>query len=288
MKGLLLALMAAATLCSCTPEPVKKDYAIELYSVRELIGNPELYAQNHETVLSELAEMGYTGVEAACYGDGLLYGVAPEQFKADLEAAGLKALSSHVGHNLTNDELANGDFTPEMPWWEECIAAHKAAGMKYLVVPSFRVPDTLAGLKVYCDYFNAIGAKCKEAGLGFGYHNHSHEFRKVEDKVVYDFLLENTDPELVFLQMDVYWAVQGAASPVEYFKKYPGRFKVLHIKDYSALGQSGMVGFDAIFNNFEYSGTQDIIVEIEFSTCGDILESCRQSAEYLDKSDFVK
>lgn len=290
---LILASLLALGAVSCTggkqdEKPVAKEIGVQLYSIRDVIGNPEAYARNHEEAFKALAQMGYTSVEAACYSDGKLYGVDPEQYKADLEAAGLKSLSTHIGKNLSDEELASGDFTESMKWWEQAIAAHKAAGCKYVVCPSFAVPQTLAGLKTYCDYFNAIGAKCKENGMLFGYHNHSHEFNKVEDKVIYDFMLENTNPEYVFFEMDVYWAVMGHAAPVEYFKKYPGRFTMLHIKDYRELGESGMVGFDAIFNNAGLAGMKDFIVEIEAFTKGDWKESMKACADYLLKSDFVK
>ena len=101
---------------SCSGNGGEKEFSIQLYSVRELIGNPELYAENHVQVLSELAGMGYTGVEAACYNDGLLYGVSPEQFKADIEAAGLKPLSSHVSLALSENALMTGDFSVELAW----------------------------------------------------------------------------------------------------------------------------------------------------------------------------
>lgn len=290
---LILASLLALGAVSCTggkqdEKPVAKEIGVQLYSIRDVIGNPEAYARNHEEAFKALAQMGYTSVEAACYYDGKLYGVDPEQYKADLEAAGLKSLSTHIGRNLSDEELASGDFTESMKWWDQAIAAHKAAGCKYVVCPSFAVPQTLAGLKTYCDYFNAIGAKCKENGMLFGYHNHSHEFNKVEDKVIYDFMLENTNPESVFFEMDVYWAVMGHAAPVEYFKKYPGRFTMLHIKDYRELGESGMVGFDAIFNNASLAGMKDFIVEIEAFTKGDWKESMKACADYLLKSDFVK
>lgn len=290
---LILASLLALGAVSCTggkqdEKPVAKEIGVQLYSIRNVIGNPEAYARNHEEAFKALAQMGYTSVEAACYSDGKLYGVDPEQYKADLEAAGLKSLSTHIGRNLSDEELASGDFTESMKWWDQAIAAHKAAGCKYVVCPSFAVPQTLAGLKTYCDYFNAIGAKCKENGMLFGYHNHSHEFNKVEDKVIYDFMLENTNPESVFFEMDVYWAVMGHAAPVEYFKKYPGRFTMLHIKDYRELGESGMVGFDAIFNNAGLAGMKDFIVEIEAFTKGDWKESMKACADYLLKSDFVK
>lgn len=290
---LILASLLALGAVSCTggkqdEKPVAKEIGVQLYSIRDVIGNPEAYARNHEEAFKALAQMGYTSVEAACYSGGKLYGVDPEQYKADLEAAGLKSLSTHIGRNLSDEELASGDFTESMKWWDQAIAAHKAAGCKYVVCPSFAVPQTLAGLKTYCDYFNAIGAKCKENGMLFGYHNHSHEFNKVEDKVIYDFMLENTNPESVFFEMDVYWAVMGHAAPVEYFKKYPGRFTMLHIKDYRELGESGMVGFDAIFNNAGLAGMKDFIVEIEAFTKGDWKESMKACADYLLKSDFVK
>lgn len=290
---LILASLLALGAVSCTggkqdEKPVAKEIGVQLYSIRDVIGNPEAYARNHEEAFKALAQMGYTSVEAACYSDGKLYGVDPEQYKADLEAAGLKSLSTHIGRNLSDEELASGDFTESMKWWDQAIAAHKAAGCKYVVCPSFAVPQTLAGLKTYCDYFNAIGAKCKENGMLFGYHNHSHEFNKVEDKVIYDFMLENTNPDSVFFEMDVYWAVMGHAAPVEYFKKYPGRFTMLHIKDYRELGESGMVGFDAIFNNAGLAGMKDFIVEIEAFTKGDWKESIKACADYLLKSDFVK
>ena len=290
---LILASLLALGAVSCTgskqdEKPVAKEIGVQLYSIRDVIGNPKAYARNHEEAFKALAQMGYTSVEAACYSDGKLYGVDPEQYKADLEAAGLKSLSTHIGRNLSDEELASGDFTESMKWWDQAIAAHKAAGCKYVVCPSFAVPQTLAGLKTYCDYFNAIGAKCKENGMLFGYHNHSHEFNKVEDKVIYDFMLENTNPDSVFFEMDVYWAVMGHAAPVEYFKKYPGRFTMLHIKDYRELGESGMVGFDAIFNNAGLAGMKDFIVEIEAFTKGDWKESMKACADYLLKSDFVK
>jgi sugar phosphate isomerase/epimerase len=180
------------------------------------------------------------------------------------------------------------DFSDKLAWWDACIADHKAAGMKYLVTPWMGSQANLKNLQLYCDYFNAIGKKCNEEGIAFGYHNHAREFKKVEDTVIYDFMLENTDPECVFFQMDVYWAVMGQAYPVEYFRKYPGRFKTLHIKDHRELGESGMVGFDAIYKNVETAGTEAYIVEIEAFTNDDWKESLKMCADYLKGSDFVK
>ena len=258
----------------------KKEVGIQLYSVRSLIGVFGKSEGDYKPVLQALADMGYTFVEAASYKDGLLYGTPPQQFRRDVEATGMKVLSTHCTLNLSDKQLATGDFTEALKWWDECIAAHKAAGVEYIVVPSMRRIETLDGLATYCRYFNEVGARCKAAGIKFGYHNHSREFEKVEDRVMLDYMLENTDPDKVFFQMDVYWTVMGQASPVDYFTKYPGRFRLLHIKDRREVGQSGMVGYDAIFRNAATAGVENIIVEMEGSSYGDVLRSVRE--EILD------
>lgn len=274
-----LILLASLLCLSCAQQPGETgagDVSVQLYNFRSIIGSDEGYAANHEEVLTALAGMGYTSVEAAGYRNGLFYGVTPEQFKSDVEAAGLMVYSSHTSKGLTPEELESGDFSSSLAWWDPTIAAHKAAGMEYIVFPYMPLPKTLGDLQTYCDYLNAIGAKCNAQGLRFGYHNHAHEFNKVEDTVVYDYMIRHTDPALVFFQMDVYWTIIGKAAPVEYIAKYPGRFELLHIKDNFEIGQSGMVGFDAIFRNFDLAGTKGIVVEEEqFST--DNWKACMQT-----------
>ena len=275
--------------CCFAAKPAKKEMAIQLFSARDLIGNADKYAASHEDVLKALAKMGYTAVEAANYKNGLFYGVSPEEFKADVEAAGMTVMSSHTNKKLSEEELQTGDFSKSLAWWDEAIKAHKAAGMEYIVIPSIGFQKTIKNLQTYCEYFNALGRKCKEAGISFGYHNHAYEFGKVEDSVVmYDYMLENTDPELVFFQMDVYWVVIGKASPVDYFNKYPGRFKILHIKDRKEIGQSGMVGFDAIFNNAGIGGVEGYVVEVEGCRNEAALEGIRTSADYILSAPFIK
>ena len=298
MKKFFYTLAAGITMmlvaCNNQPQatemaPQKKDIGLQLYSIRQLIGSAENFAANQEKILADLAKMGYTTVETASYKDGKMYGLAPEEFKACVEKAGLKALSTHTTRGLSAEELKAGVASEEtMAWWDQCIAAHKAAGMEYVVTPSQPVPETIKDLQTWCDYHNAIGKKCAEAGMKYGYHNHSHEFRKVEDKVMIDYMLENTNPQYVFFEMDVYWTVMGKASPVAYFKQYPGRFKLLHNKDHKEIGQSGMVGFDAIFRNAEIAGVEHIIVEAEAYESADMMEGVGKCADYLLKADFVK
>lgn len=295
MKKIFLSLFSVALLASCgggaadtnkEKETPKKDLSLQLYSFREDI------KQDYAGTLKKTAEIGYTSIEAAGYGDGKFYGKTPEEFKADLEAAGLTALSSHTKRDLTEDELTKKDFTEALKWWEEALEAAKVAGMKYVAMPSMPGVGklkTLANLQTYCEYYNEIGKIANGKGIKFGYHNHAFEFEKIEDKVMYDYMLENTNPEYVFFQMDVYWVVRGQASPVDYFHKYPGRFKVLHIKDNKELGQSGMVGFDAIFKseNTDVAGVEYLVVEVEKYNFTPV-ESIKISHDYLQQLEGVK
>ncbi|MBQ2301327.1 MAG: sugar phosphate isomerase/epimerase [Bacteroidaceae bacterium] len=290
MKRTLIFICLFGTLLSYSfgVEAKKKEIAFQMYSVRDLIGNPNKYAQNHESTLKALAKMGYTAIEAANYDNGKLYGVTPEQFKADIEAAGMEVLSSHVGHNLNNEELKSGNFDEALKWWAQCIDTHKRAGMKYIVNPGVNFPNTLAEADVICKYLNKVGEMVNAAGMKFGYHNHSYEFNKVEGQVWYDYMIKHTDADKVFYEMDVYWAVRGQVSPVEYFKKYPNRFTLLHIKDHKEFGESGMVGFDAIFNNADKAGLKHLVVELEASNRPNILDGMKVCADYLNAAKFVK
>ncbi|MDR3188396.1 MAG: sugar phosphate isomerase/epimerase [Prevotellaceae bacterium] len=285
-KLFLLSIITLPLLASCAANAdskllPKKDIALQLYSLRDD------FSSDFEGAIKKAGEAGYTAVEAASYGDGKFYGKTPAEFKAAVEAAGMKVLSSHTTKSLSAKELSSKDFSESLAWWDAAIEAHVAAGMKYIVAPWMEVPKTLADLQTYCDYYNVVGKRCKEKGLLFGYHNHAHEFTKVEDALMYDYMLEHTNPEWVFFQMDVYWTVMGRQSPVEYFQKYPKRFTLLHIKDHKELGQSGMVGFDAIFKNTDIAGTKYLIVEVEKYSHTPI-ESVKISLDYLLSCPLVK
>ena len=266
----------------------KVEMSVQLYSARKLIGTPELFAKNHEYVLARLAQMGYTGAEAASYSDGQFSGLSPEAFKAALNKAGLEFTSSHTTRLLSSEEFASGDFTAALAWWDKCIEAHKKAGVPRLVMSYSQKLNTEAELKTMAAYLNEIGRRCNQAGIRFGYHNHAHEFEKVAGTTMMDYFIANTDPENVFIEMDVYWAVVGGAAPVEYMQKYPGRFELLHIKDKKEIGQSGMVGFDAIFRNFKKAGTTAFVVEMEEASTPNILKGLRESALYLRNAPYVR
>jgi sugar phosphate isomerase/epimerase len=147
--------------------------------------------------------------------------------------------------------------------------------------------QSLVGLQRYCDYFNAIGQKCREKGIKFGYHNHSGEFKQLEGQVIYDYMLQHTDSSLVAFEMDVYWAKEGGADPVAYFNKYPGRFELWHVKDVKEVGASGTMDFKTMFENAAVSGMKYPVVEQEEYTTTPI-EGVRQSFEFLNAAEYVK
>ena len=262
----------------------QKNIGLQLYSLR---GEISRNSENIDEIIGKTAKMGYKYVETANYYNGKFYGLAPEEFKAKLAANGLFALSSHAGQSLPKD-ISKTDWDKIWAWWDQAIADHKAAGMKFIITAAMNVPETLEDLLAYCDYYNKIGEKCNAAGLKFGYHNHNFEFdKKYPDKtVMYDYMVANTDPDKVFFELDVYWTVMGKNSPVEIFKKYPGRFLVLHIKDDKELGESGMVGFDAIFKHIASSGAKYLIVEVEKYNLP-VFESVQVSLDYLNNAAFV-
>ena len=262
----------------------KKDIAIQLYSVRDIINN----GTDLNVVLKNLAQMGYTSIEAANYDNGKFYGKTPEEFKNAVEKAGMKVLSSHCSRGLSDKEVASGDFSESLKWWDQSIAAHKAAGMKYIVNPGIGVPKTMKEMKMYCDYFNAVGYKTAAASIAFGYHNHAFEFRKIEDQLIYDFLLDNVSPNHVFFEMDVYWVQEGGGDPVAYLKNRPSQFKAVHIKDEKEIGASGKMNFKPIFDQMYANNIKDWYVEVEQYTQNDPVASVQQSYDYLNKADYVK
>ncbi|MFP4621497.1 MAG: sugar phosphate isomerase/epimerase family protein [Bacteroidales bacterium] len=275
-----VAVFFLSSLSSCAPESQEKEIGIQLYSLRDAMGDAP-----KETV-KKVGDIGYTFVEPAGYGDGKFYGMEPAEFKKVVNNAGMDIISSHTGRPLPDDE----DWDEIMEWWDECIQAHKAVGAEYIVQPSMgeKAYESLEGLQDYCEYFNTVGEKCREAGIKFGYHNHDQEFTtELEENTVYDYMIQNTDPENVFFQIDLYWAVEGGADPVDYFEKYPERFTLWHVKDKAELGASGMMDFEKYFQQAEQSGMQYHIVEIEEYNFEPIV-SVEKCYDFLIDADYVE
>lgn len=268
----------ASTEKSATEKP-EKFIGLQLWSVRDTL------AKDLPGTLNTVGEMGYKFIEAAGYGDGKFYGMEPADFKAQCEKSGVQFLGSHTGQDVPGE----GKWDETMQWWDNCITAHKAAGVKWIVQPWMGESGyaSLDGLKKYCEYFNAVGEKCNAAGIRFGYHNHDKEFStELEGKPVYTRMLELTDPAKVMFEMDLYWITVGGGDPLQYFENFPGRFELWHIKDEKELGNNGIMNFAPIFAAREKAGAKYGVVEVEEYNF-EPLESCKKSLEFLDSQDFV-
>ena len=267
-------------LTSCQPK-VDKYLGLQLYSVRDSMKS------NLQGTIEAVGKMGYKFVEPAGYSDGLFYGKSPEEFKALVESNGMIVLTSHTGHNYPD----SGEWESTMQWWDKAIESHITVGAKYIVQPGMDKLgySSLAGLKSFCDYFNAVGEKCNAKGIKFGYHNHRKEFSELEGQVIYDYMLQNTDSSKVFFQMDLYWIHEGGANALDYFKKYPGRFTFFHVKDSAELGGTGSVmDFKPLLESAELAGAKYFLIEVEQYTTGNQIESVKQSLEFLNDADYVK
>ncbi len=207
--------------------PMGLPIGIQLYAVRDRI------AKDTPGALKELHDIGYREVETAGFGK-----YSPAEFRKLLDDAGLKAPSCHLNLNAadlgpaftdahtigaqyaTSSSLATGNLPP------------RPAGAPRMEMQ----PLGLDGFTKLAEQMNGIGAKAKAAGLQYAYHNHNYEFEKMPDgSYGYDVLVKNTDHSLVKFEIDCGWMSVAGANPVHYFKTYPGRFRMIHIKDFQPV-----------------------------------------------------
>ncbi|MDR2679188.1 MAG: sugar phosphate isomerase/epimerase [Tannerella sp.] len=257
-----------------------KYLGLQLYSLRDMVRDEGI-----RKVLETVSKMGYNSLETASYNNGKLYGENPGDLKKMVDDLGMKLTSSHLSRNIS------GDHDADLAWWNKAVDAHNEAGMKYMIMPSAPLGNdgaTYDNIKRYGDYFNEIGLITAGASIQFGYHNHAFEFEnKVDGVPVYDILVENTSPNHVLFQLDVYWIKKGGYEPVDYMKKYPKRIKVLHIKDGTAIGAENTVSYKDVFDQAYANGVKDWYVEVE--TEAEVAKAdVQKSADYLLKADFVK
>jgi len=288
-------------------QQAKKSFGLQIYSltVGERGGDRE-FSSDVPGGLKKVAAMGYTTIELAGYNDGKIGAVPMAEFKKYADAAGLKIVSTHV--NPPAREYTKENFESIKEFWKKAADHHAAIGCKYLIQPGQPSTRSTEEVAFVGEVFNEAGKIAKAAGLIFAYHNHSGEFVRVvsrgreplpEDwrwgrlpegaKMVYDGMLEATDPSLVQFENDVYWTVMGKQDPVAYMKKYADRIRILHIKDREVLGESGMMNFQKIFETAYANGIKDFFVELESVSAGSTqFQGVKGCADYLLKAPFVK
>lgn len=275
----------------------KKSVGLQLYSLgREL-------TDDVAKGLKKVTKIGYSTAEAAGYRDRKIYNMEMSEFRKMADDAGLKITGTHV--NPPVRKYTKGNRGEIADFWKKTVEDHLKVGVKTIVQPGMPQMETPDDVAMVCEVFNKAGEIANAANLRWGYHNHNHEFQsrilKEGDKgktnkhrgqvgdVVYDLMLKGTDPKLVFFEMDVYWTVMGQQDPLEYFAKYPGRFPLLHIKDRSILGKSGMMNFENIFNAAYKNGLDEYYVELEGIRSGMTqFEGVKQCYDYVINAPFVK
>ncbi len=249
--------------------PPSASIGLQLYSLRNEIG------EDLEGSLKKIAAIGYKKLEAAGYKDGKFYGMAPADFSSLVNDLGMELCSSHL--TFSDDEIGT------------VLNAHKQAGIQYLVWPWVNKNERTgpADYTADAEKYNLIGKMCTDNGMRFGYHNHDFEFHPLQGKIPYDVLLENTDPALVMMEIDLYWITYAGKDPMKYFEKYPGRFELWHVKD-MASGEamemtevgSGIIDYAALFEAAGLAGMKEFFVEQD-TIKGDGFESVKQSFDHL-------
>jgi sugar phosphate isomerase/epimerase len=242
---------------------------IQLWTVRDAI-NTDLNG-----TLASLSKIGFTSIEP--YGfDGNFYGQSAKEFRKMCNDLGMDIPSTHSGITVSN-ALEYTDRAAE-------------AGLEYLVLPSFsgRAEKTPDDIKKAAHEMNLIGEITRKSGIQFGYHNHNFEFQPMEGTLPYDILLTETDPGLVTFEMDLFWIVKAGQDPLHYFEKFPGRFRLWHLKDMGNDGESCIVGnghikFKEMLKHSKKAGLKRFIYEQESYSEGTSLFCAGQSYNYMQK-----
>ncbi len=205
----------------------KKDLimGLQLYSVRDDMKKDPL------GTLKQLAAMGYKNVEHAGYSDRKFYGYSATDFKKVLDDLGLKMPSGHTVLSAKHWDAAKGDFTDE---WKYTVEDAATVGESYVISPWLdeSLRTNYDELLQFLQLFNKSGELCQKYGMKFGYHNHNFEFKdSLNGTLLYDIILEHTDPKLVIQQMDIGNMYGAGGRALDILKKHPGRFTSMHVKD---------------------------------------------------------
>ncbi len=266
--GAIGSLGSASYLSSCTGNK-KKGLGI----LTNTISN-EL-KKDYKATLRAIADIGFSFIE----------GSVPESveqpvaFRKYLEDVGLRCVSKGFGMDSLQNEM------------DQCLKTAEDLQLEYMVC---YYPWQTGGSNIKPDNvmktserINRVGKKIKEAGFRFAWHNHRWAFGKIDDRLILDIILENTDPQYSTVEMDTFWVVYPGYDPVEVYKKYPGRFELVHIKDMknenekkSVCPGQGIIDFEPVIEEAKRSGGSRYFI-VEHGGAENEMECARTSYEYL-------
>jgi sugar phosphate isomerase/epimerase len=191
----------------------KLQVALELYTVKDET------SRDFAGTLRRVAQMGYAGVEFAGYGN-----LSSQEMSALLAETRLRVAGTHLGLDALQG-----------PQLDASIRYCLDIGCLIIVLPSLANEwRTREGMQAFAPRLNAIGQQCQEYGITFAYHNHDFEFTRVDGVYLLDYLLQATDPSLVKIELDVYWAAYAGVDPVWYLQAHADRVALVHLKDMAA------------------------------------------------------
>jgi sugar phosphate isomerase/epimerase len=237
---------------------------LQLYTVRDAMAKDPL------DTLAKVARIGYNSIENATYtGSEKFYGMDAVTYKKVLSDNGLVANSGHyrLGEEMEKGAPVQGTILHD---WQKAVDDASGVGLKYMVCAYLSEPERgdLDHYKKLADIFNSAAETCKKSGIQFCYHNHDFEFKNQNGVLPYDILLNNTDKDLVKMEVDLYWIKKAGQDPLALFQKHPGRFPLWHVKDMSKEADqsfaevgSGIIDFKTIFQYKDQSGMRFFFVE---------------------------
>ncbi len=242
-------------------------FGLQLYTLRDVI------VDNPEEVIRQVAGFGYKQIESYEGPLGMFWGMGNIGFKSLMDDLDITMISSHA--NVFDD-------------FERKAAEAAEIGVEYLVCPWIGSQDNLDAYREMADTFNEIGRVARNAGIKFAYHNHAYTFHEIDGQVPHKILMDNTDPELVEYQMDIYWVVAGGHDPEEWIRNYPNRFTSSHVKDLkngadreSTILGTGTIDFPPILKLAKEKGMKYFIVEQEAYTDTTPMDAVRENAVYM-------
>jgi len=252
---------------------IDKNFGLQLWTLRDVL------PADPKGVLTKVASYGYKQIESFEGKQGMFWGMKNTEFKKLMDDLGMKIVASHC--DIKTD-------------FERKAAEAAEIGMNYLICPYLGPQKTINDFKLYAATFNERGLMCKKHGIRFGYHNHDYGFVPLEGQMPQDVLMSNTDKDLVDFEMDIYWVVTAGQNPVSWFDKYPGRFKLCHIKDRqknipaserdaSVILGKGDINFKEILKEGQKKGLEYFIVEQEKYENTTPLDAAKADADYLKK-----
>lgn len=245
-----------------------QNFGVQLYSFRNEM------AKDAIATLKQIASLGFKEIETARSQKGHYYGLGPAEMKSVCDDLDMNLKSGHVH---LDDK------------WQQTMEEAVESGQEYLICSSMPSEgQNVDNYKKVAEEFNKAGEECKKLNLKFGYHNHEYEFETENNQVLYDVLLSNTEGDLVHMELDLGWVVVAGKDPLDYFKKYPGRFPLWHLKDMdmnkkesTEFGKGGL-DIPEIMAHKKASGVKHIFIEQE-EYANNPLESMKHNMAYLNK-----